>query len=281
MERKKLLLLGLISTGMGLILTSESVFAAGLYESKPDMSSQFSKTGDIRISDKNPFSNNEALKNYDLSTTQEKVDQTFADLKETDKLTILPGGGFLHGKAGRTENSDPSKVTASYDSETDPNAISLNDAKKLMTKQINEDIIAQKTQINKGYLSPRGSAPPDINSHYFLDGGQVYNSQKFSNNGWQYAGYWFINVYKASSGQTLFGGPLDWKTNVDSGAVGDHIDVDHIHLDGWATAGMIIYPNTGYHRIISYSTSRPELTYYTYQALPGTTYNVKGTGVPR
>lgn len=280
MERKRLLMMGLICTGMGLILSSESVFAAGLYEPN-SVKNQTSKTGDTKISDKNPFSNNEALMNYDLGTTQEKVDQTFADLKESDKLTLLPGGGFLHGKAKRTESNDSHKIIASYDSETDPNAIPLIDAKKLMTKQINEDIIAQKTQINKGYLSPRGGTPPNINSQYFLAGGQVYNSQKFSNNGWQYAGYWFINEYKASSGQTLFGGPLDFQTHVDSGAVGDHIDVDHIYIDGWASAGLIIYPNTGYQRVISYDSSRPELTYYTYQALPGTTYSAKGTGVPR
>lgn len=218
-------------------------------------------------------------------TPEQSVNELFVNLKDTDKVTPLPNGAFVRGEAevikgedfnklpenSRTKVSELHKISKTYDSNSNE-AITVAQAKKTMVNNIKKDIALDNE--TKSNPTLKGSFPPDpATSYRVLIAGEVYNSQKFSSNGWQFSGMVFLNK-GASHGVN---GWLDWKTNVDSGTVGDSQDMYNIYYLGWATSGIIIYPGNGYKRI--YPTTGQWLAYATYKAKAGTTYSVRGTGI--
>lgn len=218
-------------------------------------------------------------------TPEQSVNELFSDLKDTDKVTPLPNGSFVRGEAevikeedfnklpknSRTKVSELHKIARTYNSNSSE-AITVAQAKKTMVTNIKKDIDLE----NRFKLNPtvKGSVPPDpATSYRVLVAGEVYNSQKFSSNGWQFSGMVFLNK-GASQGVN---GWLDWKTYVDSGTVCDSQDIFNIYYLEWATSGVIIYPGDGFKQI--YPTTGQWLAYATYNAKAGTTYSVRGTGI--
>ncbi|MBS6373705.1 MAG: hypothetical protein KH431_03690 [Erysipelotrichaceae bacterium] len=60
--------------------------------------------------------------------SEEFLNQYFQDLKPSDKVLKLPGGGYLHGEA--TILDSKGNAISTYNSETDPKAKTVEETKK-------------------------------------------------------------------------------------------------------------------------------------------------------
>lgn len=64
---------------------------------------------------------------------EEFLDQYFYDLKPTDKVLKLPGGGYLNGEAEVYDSKG--NLISTYNSETDPRAKTVEETKKELLKK--------------------------------------------------------------------------------------------------------------------------------------------------
>lgn len=180
---------------------------------------------------------------------EDTTDELFGDLSEDTKVLELPAGGFVSG-SGNIEISDlDGNIIEIYNVDTDPNSISVKEAKEKIFKD------GLESMNDESLISPYSGYPPT--KTMTLSIGQKYTSNPFnaSTLGWRYAGYKFIP--KSGTGQYL-----RWGTFNDSGRVFS------AGYNPWQ--GIEVYPGKYYW----YGYDHMASTYATHNPIQGTYYNV-------
>lgn len=203
---------------------------------------------------------NSTVTNADEISANANEDQIakdrFSHLKDSDSLLVLPDGGFLHGEAIVTSNEDPNEVVAHYNSATDPNAITVSQAREIMETNENKATFYDLEKV----ITPRATQPSGTT--WGLSLGASYSSSAFTGSGWRFAGYLFKAINSA--------GPyLNWRAHIGSGVVGTATEAWNTYSSGVAI-GEAIYAG-GSTRMSGTS------TFYTYNPVKGTYYVVSNT----
>ena len=175
------------------------------------------------------------------------IDDVFFDSIDDDRVLPMPDGGFLHGEIIEVDAEDPSKVIGIYNSSLDPNAVTVEEAKKIINGE-------------KSYVTfPTRAASPST-SVYYLKANGSYQSDPFSGTGWRFSNYYFLPM--AGTGDALY-----WVSITDGGRVGNFSEAyDTLH---GKLSGMELPANTG-----RYCWTKNGQQYYTYNSLSGTRYMV-------
>lgn len=152
-----------------------------------------------------------SLSTVSASETQSDL---FVGYSENEKVLEMPNGGYLIGEAELVDANSFNELTQDYDivyesynSKTDPNAITVAEAK--------EDILEEIAN-NENAVESRhgGSNIPDITKNtVVLKNNGSYLSTNFSGSGWQFSRYAFLS--ESSTGDYLL-----WSAIIDSGIVG-------------------------------------------------------------
>lgn len=198
----------------------------------------------------------------EVNSVQDKVANVqalFSDFKPTDKV-LRVAGGYLQGKM---EMVDESGNKVKYNSETDPNSITVAEAEK-----IEIDIVTSPTTILNESLrdkNPRFPNPPT--KQISLSRGETYTSGSFNGGaGWEFAGYKFMNQSGAST--------MTWWSYGDVGRAGDMRDARNQYNNPYGSYGIQLNPGvpTGV-----YPTDGDfYTTYYSWQPASGSYYRVQG-----
>ncbi|NBA39235.1 hypothetical protein [Enterococcus hirae] len=197
-----------------------------------------------------------ADENSTMSHKSQVVHDRFSHLKDTDSLLVLPDGGFLHGEAIVTSRENPDQVVARYNSDNDPNAITVSQARKGIKENENKSDFYILDQL----ISPRATKPSG--TVWGLSLGASYSSSAFSGSGWRFAGYLFKAINSA--------GPyLNWTSHVGSGVIGTETEAWNTYSSGYAI-GEAIYAGGATRKS---GTS----TFYSYNPVNGTYYVVSNT----
>ena len=179
------------------------------------------------------------------------IEDTFFDQIDDDRVLPMPDGGFLHGEIIEVDAEDPSKVIGIYNSALDPNAVTVDEAKKIMS--------GEKSYVT---LSPRGATPPTGWSIKILAANDEYISDAFSGSGWRFSNY----MFRPADGTGYY---LRWTSINDSGRVGSYDNAVNT-LNG-NTQGMEL--QIGISR--SFQNGYSGQIYYTYNPVSGTKYYVE------
>lgn len=175
------------------------------------------------------------------------IDDVFFDQVDDDRVLPMPDGGFLHGEIIEVDAEDPSKVIGIYNSSLDPNAVTVEEAKKIMSGE-------------KNYVTFSTRAASPSTSVYYLKANGVYKSDTFSGTGWRFSNYYFLPM--VGTGDALL-----WTSFNDSGRVGNFSQAyDTLH---GTLSGMELPAN-----VAKYCTTPNGQQYYTYNPLSGTYYIV-------
>lgn len=180
------------------------------------------------------------------------VDSMFEGLSEDDLVLEMPEGGFLYGQCEDYDVDDPTVLLGEYDSETDPNSVTVAEAKEILLSQMNDEGI-----------EPIGDAPPSNSKVRVLAYGDTYTSSPFSGTGWRFSNLQF----KPASGT---GNYLRWSSYVDSGRVGNYNE-GYATKYGGSTQGTSVKAG----QTIWNSEEGLGQIYYTYNPIAGTYYVVK------
>ena len=198
-----------------------------------------------------PLVNVQAAQYHDPIDLDEIVESSFSGLEESELVLEMPEGGFLHGQATEYSTSDLNTVIAEYDSETDPNSVTVAEAREILKA----DAIEAETSIQ-----PYGAVPPSNNTLRKLKYGDKYDSKIFTGNGWRFSDV----QWKAESG----GDYLKWWSTVDSGMVGSYGEA-YATYSG-SIQGTLINLNT----YVWNSENGQGQVYYTVNPIPGTQYHI-------
>lgn len=187
---------------------------------------------------------------------EQYIDEMFRYFDPSEKILQLPDGAFLQGKM--VEVTDKGvfgvknlNITGIYDSETDSNSISVEEAKELVENTPQAP--------NENIPVTRGSGVSSDTKYIELDG--YYMSNEFSGSGWRFSGYTFRPTP----------GTGDWLTYTslgDSGRAGTAGDAQ-ICLNGGISGTEL---KTG---VATYVNSKYWTNYFTHNPLPGTRYLVQ------
>ncbi|MDR0299149.1 MAG: hypothetical protein LBI13_03585 [Streptococcaceae bacterium] len=225
-----------------------------------------------------------SVSSSDIEKAKNNIAKQFDKLKDTDKVLPLGDGGYLYGKARNVQvgvKNIPSNTPYDYDSEANNKSITVSEAKKQSLDNFIKDSNNKESEIApmnfKYSFKILGSSPPSTSAYKALSQGSIYYSKAFTGTGWEYAGIWFYNIAE-TNGYSYFEGPLSFKSNVDSGRVGDIDDVNNMYYNN-LLAGYPLEPSAGFVNITSGVGGNPLLLYFTYHPLPGTSYTVIGTGL--
>lgn len=184
-------------------------------------------------------------------------DEIFSDLKDTDLVLEMPEGGFLYGQATEYSADNMNKVIAKYDSETDPNSVTVAEAKEILKKDY---LSAREDDTN---IVPYGAAPPASNRVRELEYGKKYYSAYFTGKGWRFSDV----QWKAAPGT---GDYLEWSSLVDSGRVGSYGEAYATYKDG-LLLGTVINEGT----YVWNSEGGQGQVYFTFNPISGTQYYVE------
>lgn len=166
----------------------------------------------------------------------------FVGYSENEKVLEMPNGGYLFGEAELVDATSFNELTQDYDivyesynSKTDPKAITVAEAKE----DILEEIASNENAVESRH---GGSNIPDITkSTIVLKNKASYSSTNFSGSGWQFSRYAFLS--EASTGDYLL-----WNAIIDSGIVGSAnqaIETKQASNQGVIQAqGTAVYPGT-------------------------------------
>ena len=175
------------------------------------------------------------------------IEDTFFDQIDDDRVLPMPDGGFLHGEIIEVDAEDHSKVIGIYNSSLDPNAVTVEEAKKIMNGE-------------KSYITYSTRAASPSTSVYYLKANASYQSDLFSGSGWRFSNWYFLPT--VGTGDALL-----WISFNDSGRVGNFSQAyDTLH---GTLSGMELPSN-----VAKYCTTPNGQQYYTYNPLSGTYYIV-------
>lgn len=200
--------------------------------------------------------------NDDISyeDAEEIADKMFEDLEKSDKLLKLPDGDFIcgDGEWEIVDEANPDIVLESYNIETDPSSINVEEAKEVVVEQIMEE------DNDTPQIGVLAAAPFSGTAKKIPADGRVY-SNPFSGKGWRFS----EKSYLPADGT---GSYLWWSTVYDDGRVGNY-------TEAYATcylapvAGTPIYFNdSAYGRYIS--KGGKAMHYYTFNPISGSYYFV-------
>lgn len=192
----------------------------------------------------------------ELSVNESKeitVEKIFQKYDDDDKFLKLPDGGYLHGQAKIVDYYDNSIIYAEYDSETDPNSVSIEEAK---VDLINSD---------NYYSNTRGVDIPNQTKQ--LAAGASYTSQKFSGSGWRFSSF-FIQAAPGTNGN------LEWTTYNDSALVGDMGHALNTLNSGYGEGHSTLYPGVPVVIGTKMNGWYVSLVYYTHNPAANTYYHV-------
>lgn len=154
-----------------------------------------------------PITDVQAAQYHEPISVGEMVNDSFEGLDETDLVLEMPEGGFLYGEAIEYSTDDPNTVIANYNSETDPNSVTVAEAKA---------ILKEDAAIKEHEVEVYGATPPTADRLRQLPYGSRYVSTIFTGNGWRFADV----QWKA--GPNSGGEYLRWSSLVDGGRVGSY-----------------------------------------------------------
>ena len=179
-----------------------------------------------------------------------KVEETlFYNLKETDKVIELEDGGFLYGSATITDENDPDFEPIEYNSLTDPNSITVKEARTIIKDESNSNF-------------SRGANVPDSSTKTVTLGANgAYQSSAFSGTGWRFGG----KSFKAADSTGTY---LRWTSKKDGGRVGNYSEA--VGTKNGSLQGTIIEKDQTQY----VSRGGSGMIYYTYSPAAGTTYYV-------
>ena len=175
------------------------------------------------------------------------VTDTFFDQVGDEKVLPMPGGRFLYGSCVVTDLNNPDIILGIYDSEIDPEAVSVEEAKQIVNGE-------------RSFVSHMGRSASPSTSLYVLKGNTSYRSDAFSGSGWRFSNYYF----KPASGTGEY---LLWSSFIDGGRVGSYDDACAT-LNG-TLSGMELPVNTA-----KYYRNAGGQQYFTYNPIKGTYYVV-------
>ena len=190
----------------------------------------------------------------EYESPQQIVETIFEEYDADDKFLKMPDGGYLHGQAKIVDAYDNSIVYGEYDSETDPNAVSIEVAKEDL---INFDANPQ--------IETRGAGIP--NKTKVLAAGASYTSSVFTASGWRFSDY-FIQAAAGTSGN------LQWTTYNDSALIGDMGDALNT-LNTGSGYGRTLYPGVPYTVGTKMNGWYQSMVYFTYNPTGRPYYHVK------
>ena len=176
------------------------------------------------------------------------IEDTFFDQVDDDRVLPMPDGGFLHGEIIEVDAEDPSKVIGIYNSSLDPNAVTVEEAKKIMSGE-------------KSYVTYSTRAAYPSTTVRYLEKNGIYKSDYFSGGGWRFGHYYFLPT--AGTGDYLA-----WTSYMDSGRVGSFSKA-YDTMNG-ILSGMELPANTR----VYYKNANGQ-QYYTYNPLTNTHYYVE------
>ena len=171
----------------------------------------------------------------------------FFDDIDDDRVLPMPDGGFLHGEIIEVDAEDHSKVLGIYNSSLDPNAVTVEEAKKMIEEG--------KKNVS---FTPYANYPST--SVRYLGANDKYLSDEFSGTGWRFGHYYFLPTVGT-------GDYLKWQSINDGGRVGN-FSMAYGTLNG-TLSGQEIQANSWVWCNIPNGQQ-----YYTYNPLSGTRYLV-------
>jgi hypothetical protein len=173
---------------------------------------------------------------------------------DSDTIIILPDGGFLHGEATVSSNSNPQKIIAHYNSQTDQTAVKVGSLKKVLSENGTISLLG----VNLSQDKVQGANVPS--ETMTLGYGAEYSSNSFSGSGWRFEGYFFKAINSPLPN-------LIWSSHVDSGLVGTRTQANYTHNNGKQELYDNTFVNIGARPAVSgtrvyYSFSPKDGTYY-------------------
>lgn len=178
------------------------------------------------------------------------TESMFSDLEDSEKVLMLSDGGYLHGSGFITDSDNPEQIIAEYNSETDPNSITVQEAKAQVIDSLTNGIPT---------IQPRATTVPTQN--FTLAANASYRSSNFSGSGWRFGGYRFYP--EPSSGYYLL-----WTSYGDDARVGNTWEATQT-LNG-TISGTEIYNNVS--KYVNKGTLGQ--IYYSYNPVSGSYYIV-------
>ena len=176
------------------------------------------------------------------------IDNMFFDQIDDDRVLPMPNGGFLHGEIIEVDAENSDKVIGIYNSSLDPNAVTVEEAKKIMSGE-------------KSYITFSTRAGYPSTTLRYLGKNDIYKSDYFSGSGWRFGHYYFLPT--AGTGDYLA-----WISYMNGGRVGSFSEAYDI-MNG-ILSGMELPANT---RVYYKNVNGQQ--YYTYNPLKDTHYYVE------
>ena len=198
--------------------------------------------------------NVQAAQYHEPIEADEIIESTFSDFKESELVLELPEGGFLYGQATEYSTSDLTTVLAEYDSETDPNSVTVAEAKKILKA----DAAESETSVQ-----PYGAKPPEKNTIRDLAYGSKYYSSVFKQNGWRFG------EIQWRAAPNSGGDYLRWTSLIDAGRVGSYGEAYATYTG--SIQGTVINANSS----VWNSEGGQGQIYYTLNPIPGSQYVVE------
>ncbi|MCB5955548.1 hypothetical protein [Enterococcus sp. CWB-B31] len=200
------------------------------------------------------FSNNADAANYKPPGKAEEGEY-FDNMDDSESIVVLPDGAIISGGVFEIDDPNLFDKPVVIDTETSPAATTVEEYK---------ESVGTTPKFNRGDLLRRATpAPNSAAGKYTIPNQGKYQSNAFSGSGWRFAGYNF----KPADGTGAY---LQWQTYRDSGVVGTMSDASSTYSTGYAY-GTLLY--TGYY--IYRTGSGNFTTYYSYNPIPGSYYEVR------
>lgn len=199
-----------------------------------------------------------SLANSQTVDINDLADELFSSYDADKSVIKLPEGGFLQGHCIVVDLYDESIVYSEYDSDADPNSLTVEEAK--------DDLISQ-AQVNNGLsIEARGANVPS--QVKIMNSGAHYTSNNFTNSsGWRFSGY----LFRCANGSL---GYQTWRSYVDGGRVGALGEAINQKNNPNASYGYDLNVGKSLKLGTNNNGGYISLCYYTYAPISGTYYTI-------